>query len=957
MKLKIFLLTITLLVFFVDSMATHIRAGEVIARRVDNSSLQYAFTFFGYRDQEGVQFGQGRFDFGDGSVWGDIPEEQIPWDLNRIVDLGNGVERWEFTLFHTYEAANNYLVSYSEDFRNADIQNITGSINTSFHVETLIVIDPLIGENNTPIFTVPPIDQGVVGFRFEHNPGAFDPDGDSLSYYFTIPQKGNNQDVDGYRTLIDPSFYVDFTTGNQANDGIPTLVLDPVSGTMVWDAPGGLNIPPLENREFNVAFVVEEWRIINGEAVPLGFVTRDMQIIIWNFDNEPPTIEVPPDTCVIAGDVIFDTIVGVDPDGDPVKLEAFGGPFEVNPPIATFTPSNPPIFQDNPATLNFEWETVCGHIRTRPYDVQFKATDNPTIPMIDNAPGSVNFETWRITVVGPAPTGLMADAVAGGSMQLDWDDYSCPNADSIQVWRRVGEFEFDPTCEPGIPENSGYELVDVVRASQTSFLDDNSGLGLSPASKYCYRLVATFPGTTGGLSIASEEACDSLAIVVPIITNVDIRSTSETEGEVRVQWTPPYEIDQVLFPPDYSYSVLRTEGEGPGGTFEVLSTSQADTFFVDTGLNTDDLSYAYKIAFADRFGNPVDTSVVASSIRLEPTPQVGAIRLNWDGNTPWSIIDQEFPYHYVYRDNVLTNFLDSLVLVDSVDVTVGGLSYIDDGRFNDVDLEETIEYCYRVVTQGSYGNDLIPSPLINGAQITCTQPNDTIPPCTPVAINFDSSGPFSCENNNLTMGCDFNDYQNRLVWTPDDEAVCGDDIQKYRVYFSPDGDLEPFVLLSETEETSYIHAGLSSYAGCYQITAVDRSGNESQISETFCNDNCPNFLMPNVFSPNGDGVNDFLTPFYSGELIGRTIDGFSNLDCPRFVKDIQFTVFNRAGASIFTYDSFENENNFLINWDGRTASGGDVPEGAYFYTAEVTFERLNPEDELEVYNGWVQIIR
>ena len=795
-----------------------------------------------------------------------------------------------------------------------------------------------------------------MGFRFEHNPGAFDPDGDSLAYFFTTPKQDKDLDVNGYRTLIDAAFYDNPSAGNQAGTGVATLELDPGNGTMVWDSPGGKDIPDGDNREYNVAFVVEEWRFINGEWFRLGFVTRDMQIIVWNFDNEPPEIEVPEDTCVIAGETLTALITGTDADGDPVQLEAFGGPFEVTPPRATYSP-DPPQFQGPPSVLTFEWETVCGHVRARPYEVQFKATDSPTIPNVPDAPGSVNFETWEITVVGPSPTGLVANTQSSRSIQLDWDPYTCSNADSMQVWRRVDEFDIDPSCEPGIPENSGYELVETVDISETSFLDTNDGIGLSPGSKYCYRLVASFPEPAGGLSLVSEEACDSLLIDVPVITNVNTTATSETSGVLEIAWTPPMRLTPLL-----SHQVIPTRyyvqrGGGPEGTFTALSTSQADTFLIDTNLNTQDLFYAYKIVLHDNTGVAIDTSAVASSIRTSPMPQVGAIRLNWEGNTPWSLSVQEHPYHYIFRDNVNNMDLSSIELIDSVDVTIDGLTYLDDGRFNGVDLDEEIEYCYYVSTQGSYGNELIPEPLINLTQITCAQPNDTIPPCTPIAITFDSSGPFSCENNSLTMDCDFNNFQNRLIWEEDEGETCDDDIQLYRIYFSSSEDEESFVLLDETDDTSYIHGGLSSYAGCYRISAVDRSGNESQQSEIFCNDNCPRIVLPNLFSPNGDGVNDFFRPFYSGNLIGKDISNFSNLDCPRFVESIVFKVFNRAGATIFNYDSQENENDFLINWDGTTAGGRELPSGVYFYSAEVTFDRLNPDDAVEVYNGWVQILR
>ena len=935
-------------------MASHIRAGEIIAKRL--SPLTYEFTFYGYRDQDGVLFGNGnaRFNFGDGEVLGDEPGELMPWNRSRTIDLGNGVERWEFTVTHTYSSGNDYLVSYSESYRNKEILNMTASGSTRFYVETLIIIDPLI-PNSTPFFTVPPIDFAVVGFRFEHNPGAFDPDGDSLSYIFTTPRRAKGSSVFGFRNLIDPSFYDNPAAGNQSIDGPPTLSLDAGNGTMLWDAPGGIGILPLACGEYNVAFVVEEWREINGVWFKLGFVTRDMQIIVCDLDNEPPDIKMPEDTCVVAGDVVTAIFEGADPDGDPVKLEAFGGPFQSFSPYAGFSPF-PPVFQGPPAFLTFQWETACGHVRARPYEVQIKATDDPTIPMIVDPPGTVNFETWKVTVVGPAPTGLTANANAGRSIQLDWDPYSCPNADFMEIWRRVGEFEIDPNCNPGVPESSGFELVEVVDIDQTSFLDDNAGVGLSSGSKYCYRLVATFPGPNEGLSVASQEACDSLTIDVPLITNVDILSTSETTGQIAVHWTPPYEIDVAQYPPDYSYTVLRTEGKGPGGTFTDVTLNPADTFLIDGGLNTEDVTYAYKIVLHDNAGIAIDTSAVASTIRLEPTPQIGSIKLNWDGNTPWSLSVQEFPYHYIYRDNVNNSDLTAIQLIDSVEVTMTGLTYLDDGRFNGINLDEEIEYCYWVSTQGSYGNSLIPSPLINNSQIICTQPNDTIPPCTPLAITFDTSDLYSCDFNS-TLGCDFNDFQNRLEWEEDGDVACDDDIQRYRIYYSRSGLDDTFVLLEETQSTFFVHDGLSSYAGCYIIASVDRSGNESELSEKFCNDNCPQFILPNVFTPNGDGLNDLFRPFYSGSKIGKAVENFSNTNCPRFVRALDFKVFNRAGATVFKFDSSENESDFLINWDGTTTGGRELPAGAYFYSAEVTFERLNPEDAVEVYTGWVEILR
>ena len=934
-QVKIFFFIPFTLMFFISG-ASHIRAGEVVAKRI--SGLTYEFTFIGYRDVDGVLFGNGIFDFGDGATFGgENQNESIPWETP--VSLGNGVDKWQFSLTYTYTGGANYLVSYSEDFRNDDIQNIAGSISTSFYVETLVVVDQLIS-NSTPIFTVPPIDEGVVGSLFEHNPGAFDLDGDSLSYYFTNPKQSKGLDVNGYQSLINPAFYTNFGNGNSSKTGQPILSIDPVTGTLVWDAPGGATIPDMENREFNVAFIVEEWRRINGRLIRLGYVTRDMQIIVWNYDNDPPEIEIPKDTCVVAGSTINAIITGIDPDGDPVKLEAFGGAFEIIPP-ATFNP-RPPDFQNPPAILNFEWITTCAAVRNKPYDLQFKATDLPTIPLSSNPTGQSGFETWRITIVGPPPEGLALDVQPGRKISLKWNSYSCSNADSMQVWRRVGEFEIDPSCNTGIPENSDYELIQTQSISDTTFIDNNNELGLSPGSKYCYRLVATFPMPLGGVSIASEEVCDSLIIDTPIITNVDIKSTGETDGKIRISWTPPYEIDPVVFPPTYTYGLIRTDLVDADGSFVSVATT-ADTTFLDTGLNTKDISYSYRILLFDNTDQLVDTSQQASSVRLLPAPQVGSIQLNWSANVPWSNSVQEFPYHYVYRDNVLTNFPDSLILIDSTEVTVDGLSYLDNGRFNNVELEEEIEYCYFVTTQGSYGNALLPEPLINNSQIICAQPNDIIPPCPPISISFDSN--FKCENQ---VSCGENiQLRNVLNWEFDREERCDNDILFFRVYFSEsDSDDESlFKVLGETSRKQFFHEEINSLAFCYYVTSVDRSGNESQISEIICNDNCSQYILPNVITLNGDGKNDVFRPFQDR---GK---------CPRFVEFVEFKVLSRTGVELFTHDSTNPEKTIFINWDGKTNGGKELPAGVYFYSARVKFKKLNPANSVEIINGWVQIIR
>ena len=66
-------------------------------------------------------------------------------------------------------------------------------------------------------------------------------------------------------------------------------------------------------------------------------------------------------------------------------------------------------------------------------------------------------------------------------------------------------------------------------------------------------------------------------------------------------------------------------------------------------------------------------------------------------------------------------------------------------------------------------------------------------------------------------------------------------------------------------------------------------------------------IIPNVFTPNSDGSNDFFT-----------VDGVN-------LESVDCIIFNRWGQKLYSWD---NVNGF---WDGRTTSGSECPDGTYFY--------------------------
>ncbi|MCO6358355.1 gliding motility-associated C-terminal domain-containing protein [Roseivirga pacifica] len=939
-----------------DLWATHIRAGEITAVRISQSSLRYRFTLILYKDTGSpVQIGEGGiFNFGQGRTIGPgraaLEQESVDGSFDERV-IGNETLISVIQFDHTFDGPGVYVISYTEQNRNGGIINMGGASSEEipFHIETVIRIDPGLDVNGTPQLTIPPIDRACIGSRFIHNPGAYDPDGDSLAYKIVTPLQDRGVEVRNYVPLDDPAI------SDISEDGGPTeFSIDPLTGDLVWDAPKFAG-------EYNVAFIIEEWRFsqLTGRYELLGYVTRDMQILVEECDNERPELEIPADTCIEAGTLLEAEILGRDPDGNKVLMEAFGGVFGLNSNAAEYL-SLPglnanPEFRDSPATSLFRWQTDLSHVRARPYQVQFKITDDPSDP---EAPELVDFATWNIQVVAPAPTGLTSAVDSGLSIELNWDDYIGANyAPTMQIYRRVDSYDFDPeNCIVGIPPQSGYELIDELPIDQTNYIDDND---VRPGVKYCYRLVAEFPLPEGGTSYASIETCTTIPLDVPAITNVSIENTGMTDGGIFVKWTSPLEINPILFPPPYRYELIRYQGfDGNVGRTQVTST--LDTTFMDTGLNTEGTPYHYMVRFYDNADNLIDSSATASSVRLEALGLVQAVELSWEADVPWSNRVQSFPYHYIYRNraDIAANDTDNFVLIDSTLVTADGFTYLDEGQFNSVPLLEDREYCYYVVTQGSYGNPIIPAPLVNNSQVVCIQPNDEDPPEEPeIEIPGDSTtveGPDgtpliildnpNCDQLQLEP-CAFANFSNTLTWTADD---VDNDIASFNIYYSTSGAENSFTLVGNTRDMQFTHTGLSSYKGCYKIAAVDRSNNESTLSNSVCFDNCPYYDLPNTFTPNDDGVNDTFRAFDQ-----------PNAQCPRFVRSVEFRVFNRwGGKELFTYNTTEEvEPNFFIDWNGTDENGNELPSGTYYYTATVTFDVLDPAKAKQEFKNWVKIIR
>ncbi len=90
--------------------------------------------------------------------------------------------------------------------------------------------------------------------------------------------------------------------------------------------------------------------------------------------------------------------------------------------------------------------------------------------------------------------------------------------------------------------------------------------------------------------------------------------------------------------------------------------------------------------------------------------------------------------------------------------------------------------------------------------------------------------------------------------------------------------------------------------------------------------------IPNAFSPNGDGTNDY---FFPRQLISSSVTGFN------------MQVFNRWGQLMFETHTLDGR-----GWDGR-CNGIEQPQGVYIFVIDINV----PEGRPEHYRGNVTVIR
>ncbi len=350
------LLFVLTTMFHFNSKGSHIMGMDISYKCLGNNTYHITLSF--YRDCSGITLGTSlsvNYESPSGcgaagtatlNLIPNSPDEVTPLCQSQLAQSScnggalPGVQRYIFEGDITFPSAcNDWVVYYEDCCRNAAITNIAGASTFGIRVEAFI--DNTNGLcNNSPVFTTLPTPYICANQPYNYNHGAFDIDGDSLVY-----------------TLIDP---MDWLGGAPIPYSAPFSSIYPLStnsGTVSFDpATGQMSFTPNATQITVVAVRVDEYR--NGVLV--GSVTRDIQLVVLNCNNQVSVISAPTNVTggyptgptsfeVCPGQPLSFQFTNTDPDAGQI-LSIFSNLSSVIP-AATLTNVG-----TNPVTSSFYWQ-------------------------------------------------------------------------------------------------------------------------------------------------------------------------------------------------------------------------------------------------------------------------------------------------------------------------------------------------------------------------------------------------------------------------------------------------------------------------------------------------------------------------------------------------------------------------------------------------------------------------
>ncbi|MCP4443139.1 MAG: hypothetical protein GY810_29885 [Aureispira sp.] len=355
---------IFLILSYQETKATHVLGGTIRYECVGPN--QYEVTTTLYRDCNGINFPGSRTISWTGSLGsGSSTATIVPGSRKDITPFSPsacnggtgalGAEEQSYSTIITILSGCTDVTFSSSVCCHGGLVSVSGS--PPAYVECKIV-GPVSFCNNAPYFTNPPLIFTCINNTFSYNPGAIDPDGDSLVYSLVDAMSSSGKLVNYM-----PSF-----SGTQPLGASSPITIDPLTGAIIGS-------PTLVGGSVLLTVFVEEYR--NG--ILIGSVLRSTELMILTCNNnQAPTMsginggtaasDYSLTTCFNSS-VAFD-LIGIDLDNDDIQMNWNQGISS-----ASFTTGTG--FSSSPDTAHFSWQPTSSHLGNNYFTVMVSDTVTP----------------------------------------------------------------------------------------------------------------------------------------------------------------------------------------------------------------------------------------------------------------------------------------------------------------------------------------------------------------------------------------------------------------------------------------------------------------------------------------------------------------------------------------------------------------------------------------------------
>ncbi|MBP7516065.1 MAG: SprB repeat-containing protein, partial [Flavobacteriales bacterium] len=254
--------------------ATHMSGGEIYWTHLGGN--QYRITLTIYRDCAGIQL-DNDYDLDITSPCGNTTlNVTTPGgvELSQLCDLelpnstcngGSlpGIQQYVYTGVVNLPPCDSWTISWTEIYRNNAIVNLQAPGTLEMYIEG--VLNNADGPaNDSPQFTNTAIPYICLGYPVSYSYGAFDPEGDSLSYEFIGARVGG---------------------ANPINYTAPFTGTTPITGITLDPTTGLVNFTLNQAGNWVVVVQVNEY---DSSGNLIGTIMRDMQFVAYPCSNVPP---------------------------------------------------------------------------------------------------------------------------------------------------------------------------------------------------------------------------------------------------------------------------------------------------------------------------------------------------------------------------------------------------------------------------------------------------------------------------------------------------------------------------------------------------------------------------------------------------------------------------------------------------------------------------------------------